>query len=236
MAKPPFRRPNLRAELPAVDIPLMQPPIEGDFEQADGGIGVSHTMRPLVVHIDRPDGTPEGTLFELFWGPGNPVAFNLIREGDEQLTRIPFTVPPDSIRESWADPVYVLVIRGSGNDAQTRPLRLRVNLEHPGGEDLNPLPGNQNLVFELPEDVRLGGVSADRAKEGVDVLVRHWQNMAAYDVLILVWGSVIIERLILPDEVGRDITCTVDHDAIKEAGDDCDRSCYVRPPCSRLSC
>ncbi|MFL1482450.1 hypothetical protein, partial [Pseudomonas grimontii] len=73
------RRPSPLSYLPPVDIPLMQPPIAGDVENADGGIGVSHTLRPLVVHIDRPANTPEGTFFELFWGPGNPVAFNLIR-------------------------------------------------------------------------------------------------------------------------------------------------------------
>ncbi|MCS3515966.1 hypothetical protein, partial [Pseudomonas grimontii] len=213
------RRPRPLSYLPPVDIPLMQPPIAGDVENADGGIGVSHTLRPLVVHIDRPANTPEGTFFELFWGPGNPVAFNLIREGDQNLTRIPFTVPFDSIREPWAGPVYVLVIRCDEDDSQTKPLRLRVNLQHPGGQDPNPAPGNQRLVFELPDDVRLGGVSADRAKQGVEVLIRHWLNMAAYDLLILVWGSVRIERLIQPGEVGRDIKCMLDEDAIKEAGD-----------------
>lgn len=213
------RRPRPLSYLPPVDIPLMQPPIAGDVENADGGIGVSHTLRPLVVHIDRPANTPEGTFFELFWGPGNPVAFNLIREGDQNLTRIPFTVPFDSIREPWAGPVYVMVIRCDEDDSQTKPLRLRVNLQHPGGQDPNPAPGNQRLVFELPDDVRLGGVSADRAKQGVEVLIRHWLNMAAYDLLILVWGSVRIERLIQPGEVGRDIKCMLDEDAIKEAGD-----------------
>ncbi|WP_330215922.1 hypothetical protein [Pseudomonas sp. AM8] len=219
MAKYRAQPPSLISELPPVDIPLMQPPIAGDLEEADGGIGVSHTLRPLVVHIDRPSSTPEGTFFELFWGGGDPVAYNLIREGDQNLTRIPFTVPYDSIREPWADPVYVRVIRSSGNESRTQPLRLRVNLQHPGGQDPNPAPGNQGLVFELPDDVRLGGVSADRARQGVEVIVRHWLNMAAYDLLILVWGSVRIERLILPAEVGRDITCMLDEDAIKEAGD-----------------
>lgn len=219
MARHLYRRPSLTPNLPVVDIPLMHPPIEGDIENADGGIGVSHTMRPLVVHIDRPDGTPEGTLFELYWGPGSPVAFNLIREGDEHLTRIPFTVPFDSIRESWADPVQVLVIRGSGDNSQTAPLRLRVNLQHPGGEDLNPAPGNQNLMLELPEDVRREGVNDERAKLGVEIICRYWSNMAAYDLLIVVWGSVRIERLIQPDEVGRDIVCFVGYEAIQEAGD-----------------
>uniref|UniRef100_UPI000A847DD6 hypothetical protein n=1 Tax=Pseudomonas fluorescens TaxID=294 RepID=UPI000A847DD6 len=219
MANHSYRRPAPHSELPPVDIPLLHPAIEGDIEKADGGIGVSHTLRPLVVHIDRPDNTPLDTLFELFWGPGNPVAFNLIREGDEQLRRIPFTVPTDDIRESWADPVYVVVSRPSDSPLQTQPLRLRVNLQYPGGQDPGPAPGNQNLVFELPEDVRLGGVDAARAEQGVEVIFRSWLHMAAYDLLIFVWGSVRIERLIQPDEVGRDIIYTLSEADIKEAGD-----------------
>lgn len=219
MTSRPYRRPSPHSDLPPVDIPLLQPPIEGDVDKADGGVGVSHILRPLVVHIDRPDNTPKDTLFELFWGPGTPVAFNLIREGDEALTRIPFTVPLNSINESWADPVYARVIRPSGDPSQTRPLRLRVNLQYPGGQDPNPAPGNQGLVFELPEDVRRGGVDAARAKQGVEVIFRYWLNMAAYDLLIFVWGSVRVERLIQPDEVGRDISYTLSEEQIQDAGD-----------------
>lgn len=214
-----YRRPSPNSDLPPVDIPLLQPPIKDDVDKADGGIGVSHILRPLVVHIDRPDNTPKDTVFELFWGPGTAVAFNLIREGDELLTRIPFTVPLDSITESWADPVYARVIRPSSNPSQTRPLRLRVNLQYPGGQDPNPAPGNQRLVFELPEDVWRGGVDAARAAQGVEVIFRHWLNMAAYDLLIFVWGSVRVERLIQPDEVGQDIIYTLSKEQIEEAGD-----------------
>ncbi|MCS3516082.1 hypothetical protein M2392_006156, partial [Pseudomonas grimontii] len=41
MVKRRARRPSPLSYLPPVDIPLMQPPIAGDVENADGGIGVS---------------------------------------------------------------------------------------------------------------------------------------------------------------------------------------------------
>lgn len=219
MAK--HRRPKspFKADLPPVEIGLLYPPIPGDHENADGGIGLRHVEVPLVVHIARPPATPRGTSFQLYWA-GVAVAFNQIREGDEGLTRIPFTVPLNVVREAWASPVFVRVIRPSDNSSETAPLRLRVTLKRPAG--LAPEPtqnGNRNLVLALPPDVEIGGVSDDRAKLGVEVTIRHWLNMAAYDFLRLVWGTEVIEHWVQPAEVGFDISLTVDYATIVEAGD-----------------
>jgi len=211
---------NLSDLLPSVDIPLLQPPISGDVENSDGGIGLRHVEHPLVVHIDRPEATPPGTFFQLYWGSSSqPVAFNLLLEGDEGLTRIPFTVSQSHIREAWADPVFVRVLRGTGNQSETKPLRLRVNLRRPGGRDPNDgEPGHQGLVFELPPDVLLDGISETRAQQGVIVTFRYWENMAAYDLITLAWGSQIITRRVNPHEVGQDIQVLVDYGAITQAG------------------
>ncbi len=207
-------------DLPPVEIGLLQPPIPDDHEGADNGIGLRHIEVPLVVHIARPQATPLTTHFKLHWGPGDAVAFNQIREGDEDLTRIPFTVPRNIIRESWADPVFVQVIRPSGNPSETLPLRLRVNLRRPGRVAPEPThDGNRNLVLELPADVELGGVSDDRAKLGVEITFRHWLDMAAYDLLRLVWGYEVIEYLVQPADVGFDITLIVGYQTIVDVGD-----------------
>lgn len=208
--------------LPVVDIPLLQPPIDDDVEHADGGIGLRHVEHPLVVHIDRPDNTPDGTVFELFWGnTEQPVAVNFIREGDEQLSRIPFMVPLDEILEDWADPVFAKVIRveGEGENSETRRLRLRVNLQRPGGRDPDSdMPGHQNLVLELPADVVRDGISEARAHLGVEVVCRYWENMAPYDLIILAWGSEIITYRVQPDQVRRDIPLFIDRATILAAG------------------
>ncbi|MDR0189045.1 hypothetical protein RCO22_08865 [Pseudomonas yamanorum] len=215
----PMHRPSADL-LPTVDIPLLQPPIPDDIEAADGGIGLRHIEHPLLVHMARPENTPPGTVFELYWGdPRWPVAGNFIREDDEDLTRIPFIVPVDHILEAWADPVYAKVIRSSGNSDETERLRLRVNLQRPGGRDPDDeTPGHQRLVYELPPDVLIDGVDDTRAAQGVEIVFRHWENMAPYDLLILVWGSERIEHRVQPDEVNTDIRLTVDYANIGAAG------------------
>lgn len=212
-------KPPVMDILPPVEIPLMQPPIPGDIEGADGGIGLRHVDNSFVVHIARPANTPELTTFQLFWGSSpQAAATNIIREGDEKLTRIPFTVRSDFVRPSWADPVYVRVIRRSGNPSETERLRLRVNLLRPGGRDDNPAPGNQNLVFVLPPDLYLQPVSDARAREGIEIIVRAWLNMAFYDLLIVTWGSQTVTHRVQQREVGQDIPVTIRYETVVAAG------------------
>lgn len=212
-------KPPVMDILPPVEIPLMQPPIPGDAEGADGGIGLRHVDNSFVVHITRPANTPELTLFQLFWGNSpQPVATNIIRAGDEKLTRIPFTVRRDFVRPAWADPVYVKVIRQSGNSSETERVRLRVNLLRPGGWDENPAPGNQNLVFVLPPDLYLQPISDARAKEGIKIIVRAWANMALYDLLIMTWGSQTVTHRVQQGEVGEDIPITIGFETVVAAG------------------
>lgn len=206
--------------LPPIDIPLRQSPIPGDVDNADCGIGLRHVEHPLVVHIDRPDYTPPGTFFQLFWGSlTQPVAFNFLGEGDTGLTRIPFTVLQNHIQEFLAYPVFVRVIRPSNNISETLPLRVRVNLRRPGGRDPDDqVPGHQGLVFELPPDVLLDGIDETRATQGVIVTFRYWENMAAYDRITLAWGSQTITRWVQRDEVGNDIQMIVNPTVIALAG------------------
>ena len=214
------RQPVPHEFLPALEIHSLAPPIEGDIEQADGGIGLRHVAFPLVVHIARPDNSPVGTLFELFWGESPwPVASNFIREGDEGLISIPFSVSVDHILEEWADPVFVRVTGEDGTERQTLPLKLRVNLRRPAGRDPDiDTPGHQNLVYELPPDVLIGVIDDERALQGVEIVFRYWVNMAAYDLLICAWGSELITHRVQPSEVGRDIRLVIDAATISAAG------------------
>ena len=206
--------------LPAVQISLLHPPIEGDVAQADGGIGLIHLAHPLVVHVERPENTPEGTLFELFWGDSyRPVASNFIREGDENISRVALTVPAGSILDGFANPVFARITGNDGDERETHPLNLRISRLRPGGRDPDPdKDGNQNLIYELPDDVVSEPIDDDRAQSGIEVTFRYWLNMAAYDLLRCVWGSETTEYRVQPDEVGRDIQVLIEPHTIADAG------------------
>lgn len=209
-----------KRQLEPVDIPLMFPPIEGDVEAADGGIGKLHVTRPLVVYVTYPFAAPVGTTFQLIWERSSPVGYYLVRDGDPPRSRFPITVPIDVIREGLTQGVYCKIIPDNEAPQQTPPLRLRINLERPGGKAPEPTDnGHGGLVFELEEQVRLEGVDEKKAKVGVDVICRKWENMGPYDVITLVWGSQKLERRVQPNEVGRDIQVTVTPEMISAAGD-----------------
>ena len=209
-----------KRQLDPVDIPLMFPRIKGDVEGADGGLGSLHVTRDLIVHVTYPSPVPVGTTFQLMWQGPNPVGFHLVRDSDPSRTRFPITIPAHVIREGWADPVYCRIIPSNDNPPQTPPLRLRVNLLRPGGQAPEPTgDGHRGLVFELEPEVALGGVDQNKAKVGVKVTCRKWQNMRVYDLLTLAWGSEKIEHLVQPDEVDEDIILTVTSEMIRAAGD-----------------
>ena len=207
-------------QLDPIDIPLMFPRIEDDLERADGGVGRLHVTRDLVVYVTYPFDVSVGTTFQLIWQGAAPVGFYLVREGDLPRTRYPLTVPSNVIRERWADPVYCKIIPSNDEPQQTPPLRLRVNLQRPGGKAPEPTEeGHRGLVFDLEPEVALEGVDETKAKQGVVVTCRKWENMAVYDLLTLTWGSQRINHLVLLDEVDKDINITVKPEIISAAGD-----------------
>jgi hypothetical protein len=209
------------ALLPAIVVPLTEPPIAGDIDAADGGIGLRHTESALVVYLVNPkDGVSAGSIASLYWGNRNvPVASTPIREGEENLDLIPLTVPAHRIVEFWANPVLGKLRRASGNETFTEERKYRVMLTRPAGRDPNDaLPGHQGLSYVVPPEVLLDGVNETRALAGIKILIHHWLHMHAYDLIILAWGSQQVLHRVQPGEVGRDITLTVDYATISAAG------------------
>jgi hypothetical protein len=207
--------------LPSIDVPLLEPLIDGDLEGAHGGIGLRHTESNLVVYLKNPkDGVGPGSVATLYWGNRNvPVASTPIREGEENLDRFPLTVPAHRIVEYWANPVFGRLRRTSGNDMLTEELKLRVSLNHPGGFDpCDKEEGHQGLVYVVPPEITLNGVNEAAALAGVRIIIRHWLYMRAYDLISLVWGSQRVELRVQPSEAGCDITLTVDYATISAAG------------------
>ncbi|QOU02274.1 hypothetical protein IM720_16170 [Pseudomonas fluorescens] len=209
------------ALLPAIVVPLTEPPIAGDIDAADGGIGLRHTESALVVYLVNPkDDVSAGSIASLYWGNRNvPVASTPIREGEENLDLIPLTVPAHRIVEFWANPVLGKLRRASGNETFTEERKYRVMLTRPAGRDPDDaLPGHQGLSYVVPPEVLLDGVNETRALAGIKILIHHWLHMHAYDLIILAWGSQQVLHRVQPGEVGRDITLTVDYATISAAG------------------
>ncbi len=200
---------------------LLELPFEGDPDGAHGGIGLRHTEVDFIVYLRNPkDGVNPGSVAYLYWGNRNvPVASTQIREGEEHLDRIPLTVPAHKVVQYWANPVFGKLRRASGNESFTEERKYRVNLTRPGDRDPNSiLPGHQGLVYVVPPSILLNGVSEVDALAGVNIIIRHWIHMHAYDLIILVWGSQRVLHRVQPNEVGRDITLTVDYATISAAG------------------
>ena len=209
------------ALLPAIVVPLTEPPIAGDIDAADGGIGLRHTESALVVYLVNPkDGVSAGSIASLYWGNRNvPVASTPIREGEENMDLIPLTVPAHRIVEFWVNPVLGKLRRASGNETFTEERKYRVMLTRPAGRDPDDaLPGHQGLSYVVPPEVLLDGVNETRALAGIKILIHHWLHMHAYDLIILAWGSQQVLHRVQPGEVGRDITLTVDYATISAAG------------------
>lgn len=210
-----------QALLPALVVPLMQDPIDGDIDDVDGGLGSRHTETDWVVYLINPkDGVGEGSVARLYFGNSNvPVASTPIRQGEENLDLIPLAVPLHLVREYFIFPVFARLNRASGNSSETERLKLRVLLQHPGGYDPNDAePGNQGLVMKIPPKVLIQGVDEATALQGIEITIRYWEYMHRYDLIVLAWGSQKILHRVQPDEVNHDIVLTVDYETIKAAG------------------
>lgn len=209
-----------KALLPLV-VPLMEKPIEGDIEDVNGGLGIRHIGIDWVVYLINPkDGVHAGSVVSLHMGNAEvPVSHTPIRVGEENIDLIPLAVPAHLVREYFLEPVFAKLRRAGGNTSETERLKLRILLRRPGGDDPNgEEPGHQGLVMEIAPEVMLQGVDEATALKGVDIIIRHWEHMHLYDLIILAWGSQQVLHRVQPEEVGRDITLNVKYDTISAAG------------------
>jgi hypothetical protein len=208
--------------LPPIEVPMLEPRIEGDVDGAYGGVGLRHVedLRGLVLYVINPKvGVGGGSVLSLFWGNTNvPVASTPIREEDKNEDRFALTVPLHFIVEDWANPVFARLRPTGGNPIETERIKLRVSLRRPGGLDPDDAtPHHQGLVKVVPAQVLLNGVDETTAQAGVKILIRHYEHMRPYDLIILAWGSEEVVHRVQPDEVGKDITLTVDYATISAA-------------------
>jgi hypothetical protein len=199
-----------------VHIEDLADPIKG-FGDYHGGIGLRHVVHDLVVKLVPPAVLPLNTQIYLYWSdPVLPVDYIVIQPENQANRYFELIAPKEQILADWAE-VYCIIRRPSGNASKTQPLRLRVKRDRPGDTDPDQdTPGNQGLVFSLPEDLAAGShVDERRAKQGVALRVEPYENMAAGDTCLIAWGSQIVPYVISEKEVMRSFEVVVYADVIR---------------------
>lgn len=205
------------AELGTLDIPGLFPAPPGDVT-VDGGLGLRNVETPQVVYLQTALRPSPGDLLELFSNdPLIPVAHTFVMPGTAQDARIPILLPASSIKPPLIDP---LVCRNNLTGASTRPARLRVDLNLPGGRDPDrTTPGNQGFVFYLPDDVLISGVSEARARETIKIQLMPYPFMAIGDRVLLCWGDQQIIYSVTAKDLQNEITLVVPYETIMAARD-----------------
>lgn len=197
----------------------LYPPLKGfdDYGDYDGGIGLRHVENDLGVTLVPPAVLPLGSVIELYWNnPYYPVAYLPIQDENLGNRFYDLRVPKEEILPDWAE-VYCIVRRPSGNHSKTKPLRLRVKRDRPGDPDPNPdIPGNQGLVFTLPDDLAAGShVDQDRANRGIRLTVQPYENMAGGDTCLISWGYQTVSYVVSDKEARQPFDVVVTADVIE---------------------
>lgn len=205
------------AELGELHIPALHPATPGDTG-IDGNLGLRNIETPQLVYVKKGPHTYPGQLFELFSNDQViPVAHTFVMPADVQSEWLPILLPEGSIKPQWLDP---LVCRINHTGVSTLPLRLRVNLDIPAGNDPDPSkPGHQGLVIYLPDDVLVNGVSEERAREGIEITLMPYLHMAEGDCIRLCWGDQQITYSVSVTDLGREIHLVVPYAKIMAARD-----------------
>lgn len=205
------------AELGTLEIPGLFPATPGD-QGVDGSLGLRNIQTPQVVYVQPLTRPAPGDLLELYSDdPLIPVAHTFVMAGDLQDMRIPILLPAANIKPPLIDP---LVCRNNLTGASTRPLRLRVDLNLPGGKDPDPTtPGHQGFVFYLPDDVVINGVSEARARENIEIELMPYPFMAVGDRILLCWAEQQVIHSLTAEDLNQGITLVVPYEKIMAARD-----------------
>ncbi|WP_268798512.1 hypothetical protein [Pseudomonas huanghezhanensis] len=180
------------------------------------GIG-SVAAASLAVNIDPYPDMDIGDLVELFWGDCY-VASKLLTASDIGHTCVLHV--PQSFLNTGKVKTYYSVKKIGSQAVQSSPFKLWVKLEPPGGELIGPdLYENQGLqALSFPHTVLLHGLNKTHMSNGIDVSIKAYPNMDAYDEITLSWGDTRIDLpIVTQEDVGQPITFHLPGAFIKEA-------------------
>lgn len=213
-------------------LPLESPPIAplqiptavavpfGDPETNLYAIGINATKDGLKVFVEWYDRMLQGDYIEVFWNDTPVPAADATVDEYNVNRRIGLNIPMSEIKPGRKSPYYK--VTATSSTSTSSPSRdIWVKLDIPGGS--NPEPGtqdNRNIAAPIvPADVVQSGVNKARAKNGVEVTITPYPNMAMYDRIEFWWGGQRIWVVVQPDQVNQPVRFTVSEQIILTAGD-----------------
>ncbi|MHC8386091.1 hypothetical protein [Pseudomonas sp. LB3P14] len=198
------------------------------IEEGDGGINIAVVSESadgilcvILAYLDM----QEGDKHVIYWD--NKIVFNREVEPGEVNKPLFFYLPAALFTPGWFDCYYELTPVGQTTpDDPSVPARLFVKLNRPGGRDKAPhLPdGHSELhIAQLPPElIEQGIVDAEWAKNGFDVIIPPYPEIALRDTVLVRWGSFTLAPLRLTQEQVdglKQIVIHVDQDAVLAGGD-----------------
>ena len=136
-------------------------------------------------------------------------------------------IPKNKLRSGYINELTYTVVRGSTNNGtSTPPVTILYNAIRPGMEDLiDDDEGHSELELILPKDVIEDGISAERAKQGVQIYFSY-PYFRAYDRILLNCNGHDVCKTVHPDEapstptsVPTQVSLLLDKADIEKAGD-----------------
>ena len=170
---------------------------------------------------------------ELYYD-GASVDQHTITEDIEIDERVTLWVQPGRINSGPHTLGYTVHRANQVAEPYEPPVRIYIKLELPGGQDVNPRPGEHSELYQyIDPQIVADGVDSDSAKNGVQVIIQAkpgspsklpYPNCAAGDVITLSWGgvrvySIPVTQPQVDDPDAHPIVVLVTEADILEAGD-----------------
>ncbi|QBF26370.1 hypothetical protein EXN22_11945 [Pseudomonas tructae] len=202
-------------DLPPLTVLRLATPVAG----FDGGINldvVESNLRGVLTTIPAFAALRSGDLVQVMLESESEPLNSEFKVTDKDLNRpLSLYVPAERLLPGERA-LYYQVMRSGLIYARSRPLRVLVKLDRPGGEDTDPAPGHQGLVAA---EVGANPVTAEHLRDGVRVRVFHYENKAVGDVVRLSWGGVMRTHTVTPEDLNTPLELQVSGADILEAGD-----------------
>ncbi|QHF51509.1 hypothetical protein [Pseudomonas sp. S49] len=192
-------------------------------EHYHGGIPIRAVEGDLQVIVDPWLVMSIGDKFEMFLGNLTVAVWSKELDAEDLNKRLVFRIAKGFVLEGEVKAFYRVKRVGQAFQDSKPTLILLAKFQRPGGFDNDPEEGHSGLTYTLIPDLT-HGVTPDIARDGVQMHVFPYENMAAFDYILCRWGSqevfhYPVTQEQVDDPVNHPILITFKKDVIESAGD-----------------